>query len=203
MRNHMYGALLVLLTAAPGCGPDERGADAQQTIDETKSPVPIKSEDPISASIGMISEAAIATCGGFTSDDAAAVLGLSAGAFEDRSEIYSSKSSLCSFMIPGTADGIGFYLVASGSIERAIAEMEMGRGMAGIAQENIDRASETTSLEPPLQSVSGIGEEAYFMEANGSLMVRVGNVQIQVLHMEEPKQMQEVGRMVAEGLQNN
>jgi hypothetical protein len=38
------------------------------------------------------------------------------------------------------------------------------------------------------------------MEVNGTLMVRVANVQIQVFHMQDPEQMKQVGRMVAAGL---
>lgn len=202
MRNHLYGAALALLIMIPGCSSDESESTAEQASGQ---PAPMTRNNPDSTestSDGMIPQDAISRCGAFTIGDAAAVLSVPAGALEDRSEVYSSKSSLCSFVVPGTAEGVAFYLAASGSVERAISEMEQGRGMAGIAQENIDRATGTTSLEPLLQSTSEIGEEAYFMEANGTLMVRVGNVQIQVLHMDDPEQMKSVGRKVAAGLQN-
>jgi hypothetical protein len=152
---------------------------------------------------GMVSPEAVAACGGFTLNDAAYVLGVPASELEDRSEASSDNLNLCSFLISGSMDGVGFYLSVSDSVQRAVAEMEQGRGMAGLAQKTIDQATGTQSQDEALESEDNIGEEAYFMEVNGTFNVRVGNVQIQVFHMEDQEQMKEVGRMVAAGLRNS
>jgi len=78
--------------------------------------------------------------------------------------------------------------------------MEQGRGMASVAQTTIDRATGTESQEEALENAEELGEEAYFMEVNGTLNIRVGNVQIQVLPMEDQEQMKKVGRIVSMGL---
>jgi len=148
----------------------------------------------------MVPPAAIAACGGFTIEDAASIMGIPASELEDRSEVYSSKSSLCSFLRAGSTEGVGFYLSVSNSIERAVAEMEQGRGVASVAQTTIDRATGTESQEEALENAEDLGEEAYFMEVNGTLNIRVGNVQIQVLPMEDQEQMRKVGRIVSMGL---
>ena len=100
----------------------------------------------------------------------------------------------------GSTEGVCFYLSVSNSIERAVAEMEQGRGVASVAQTTIDRATGTESQEEALENAEELGEEAYFMEVNGTLNIRVGNVQIQVLPMEDQEQMRKVGRIVSMGL---
>ncbi|MEW8027269.1 MAG: hypothetical protein AB2758_22060 [Candidatus Thiodiazotropha endolucinida] len=148
----------------------------------------------------IVPRAAIAACGGFTIDDAASILDVPASQLEDRSETYSNKLNLCSFQKQGSADGVGFYLSISDSVERAKAEMEQGRGMADLAQTTIDQLTGSESQEEALKNAESLGEEAYFMEVNGTLNIRVGNVQIQVFPMQDQQQMKRVGRMVAMGL---
>ncbi|MCB1683167.1 MAG: hypothetical protein R3E82_10650 [Pseudomonadales bacterium] len=150
----------------------------------------------------LIPAAAIVNCAGFTGADAARILGVPEAVLVDASENYSPSSSLCSFSPPESSEGVGFYLTASGSIERAAAEMEQGRGMGEVAQVVIDRATNTQSVEAPIQAAQSLGEEAYFMDVNGTLMIRVANVQIQVLPMEDREQMKAVGLQVAQRLQD-
>jgi hypothetical protein len=192
-----WSLLLLVLCAACGSEAPEPGNSkaAKQAAKTGGETVAVDT-----AKNGMVATAAVTACGGFTLEDAASVLGVAASELEDRSESSSEQLRLCSFMKPGSTEGVGFYLSVSGSIERAIAEMEQGRGMAGFAQQTIDQATGTESEQPALQSAEDIGEEAYFMEVNGTLMVRVANVQIQVFHMQDPEQMKQVGRMVAAGL---
>lgn len=203
MRNFSLGLSLLLLFIVSGCG-----SDVPDTTGQGESVVPASTArtDPGvvgSENNGMVSPAAIAACGNFTIDDAASILGIPASEMENRSEAYSSESSLCSFLRAGSSDGVGFYLSVSDSIERAAAEMEQGRGMASMAQTTINQATGTESKEDALKNAEGLGEEAYFMEVNGTLNIRVGNVQIQVLPMENQEQMKKVGQIVAMGLRKS
>lgn len=201
LRSGLPILLLVMCTTSCGAG-------------EPDSASPITPEGPSSGSASepgeisaqtneMVSPAAVAACGGFTLNDAANVLGVPATGLEDRSEASSHSLNLCSFLISGSMEGVGFYLSVSDTVQRAVVEMEQGRGMAGFAQTTIDEATGTQSQNKALESENNIGDEAYFMEVNGTLNVRVGNVQIQVFHLEDREQMKEVGRIVAAGLRQS
>ncbi|MCU7802927.1 MAG: hypothetical protein KZQ96_06995 [Candidatus Thiodiazotropha sp. (ex Lucinoma borealis)] len=203
MRNFGLGLSFILLVMVSGCGSDVPDTTSQSEPEVPAATVRNEPGNADSENSGMISDAAIAACGGFTIEDAASIMGLPASELEDRSEVYSSESSLCSFLRAGSTEGVGFYLSVSNSIERAVAQMEQGRGMASFAQTTIDRATGTESKEEALENAEGLGEEAYFMEVNGTLNIRVGNVQIQVLHMEDQEQMKKVGRIVSMGLRKS
>ncbi len=203
MRKLSLGLSLILMVVISGCGSDVPDATSQSEPGGPATTARSKTGDVGSENNGLVSPAAVAACGGFTIKDAASILGVPANELEDRSEVSSSKLSLCSFLRSGSMEGVGFYLSVSNSVERAVAEMEQGRGMAGFAQTTIDQATGTKSQEEALENADGLGEEAYFMEVNGTLNIRVGNVQIQVLPMEDQEQMKKVGRIVAMGLRKS
>lgn len=203
MRKLSLGLSLWMAVLAAGCGSGEPASKSESVPEAPAATTRGELGDIGAKDAGMVSPAAIAACGGFTIEDAASILGVQAGELEDRSEVASSNLTLCSFLRSGSTEGVGFYLSVSESVERAVEEMERGRGMAGFAQTIIDQTTGTESQEEALESADGIGEEAYFMEVNGTLFVRVGNVQIQVFPMENQEQMKEVGRMVAAGLRES
>ena len=200
MRKLKLGSLVFLLIMGSGCGSDDPDATSQAKPRSADSPTPSESVDVGTRNDEMVSPAAVSACGGFTLEDAAAILGVPASELEDRSDTSSEKLTLCSFLRKGSAEGIGFYLSVSDTVERAVVEMEQGRGMAEIAQTTIDQVTGTESQEAAQVSVNGVGEDAYFMEVNGTFNARVGNVQIQVFHLEDRESMKEVGRRVAGGL---
>ena len=194
---------LWLVVVMAGCGSGETEVTPVATTDTSTQPLPVaapRAEKTEGVEDELIPAAAIVNCAGFTSADAALILGVPEATLVDASENYSPSSSLCSFSQPQSSEGVGFYLAASGSVERAAAEMEQGRGMGEVAQVVIDRATNTQSVEAPIQAAQSLGEEAYFMDVNGTLMIRVANVQIQVLPMEDREQMKAVGLQVVQRL---
>jgi len=196
---------LCLVVVIAGCGSGETEVTPGATSDPSPQPLPVSAppaERTERVEDELIPEAAIVNCAGFTSADAARILGVPEATLVDASENYSPSSSLCSYSPPASSEGVGFYLTASGSVERAVAEMEQGRGMGEVAQVVIDRATNTQSVDAAIQSAQSLGEEAYFMDVNGTLMTRVANVQIQVLPMEDRERMKAVGLQVAQRLQD-
>lgn len=196
---------LWLIVVLAGCGAGDTEVSPGTTTGTSTQPVPKSAppgEETEAVEEELIPAAAIVACAGFTSADAALILGVAPEDLVDGSENYSPSSGLCSFSKPRSSDGVAFYLSASGSIERAAAEMEQGRGMGEMAQVVIDQATSTQSTDAPIQSAQSLGEEAYFMDVNGTLMIRVANVQIQVLPMEDREQMKAVGLLVVQRLQD-
>ena len=200
MRKASLGFSLLVLAVSLACGRGQPVSTGESDTDEPVSTTQGEAGDVGFENEGMVSPLAVAACGGFTVEDTASILGVSASELEDRSEDSSENLRLCSFWHSESMEGVSFYLSVSDSVARAVDEMEQGRGMAGFAQTTIDQTTGTESQEEALEGVEAIGEEAYFMEVNGTLNVRVGNIQIQVLPMEDREQMKEVGRIVATGL---
>ena len=200
MKKSGLGLPLLWALLGFACGSGEPDSTSQTNTDGAASTSPSETAVIGSQKDAMVSPLAVAACGGFTFEDAATILGVRASELEDRGEESSQKLRLCSFWKPESMEGVSFYLSVSGSVERAVTEMEQGRGMAGFAQKTIDQTTGATSQEEALEGVLDIGEEAYFMEVNGTLNVRVGNIQIQVLPMENREQMKDVARIVATGL---
>jgi hypothetical protein len=203
IRVFKMGVPLLLLALSAGCGSDDVAAPTQ---DEPGNPLSMSADGPADVNTSdhdeVVSAADIATCAGFTIEDAAAILQVAVSDLDDRSESYSEALHLCSYRLQGSSQGTGFYLSVSPSVERAIAEKDQGREMAGISQQTIDLVTGHESQEKALEELRKIGEDAYFMEVNGTLNVRVGNVQIQVFHLDEREQMLAVARKVAGGLGN-
>lgn len=148
----------------------------------------------------LVSAEAVRSCAGFSAEDAAQVLGIP-GAIEEASEDIHETLRACSYR--STTDpmtGVAFTLATSESVEEAVDGMAYGREMAGLAKGSIEAVTGAASGAGPLEEVEGIGDEAYWMEINGTLNVRVKNVEIQVQAPDDREQQKEVARRVVEGL---
>lgn len=117
-------------------------------------------------------------CAGFTSADAAKILGLPASELVSRTNKLYATAWTCSFM---TADGHGvsFSVSVAASAEKAAEDMEKMRN-------NLEIAGETAPFKGKLpkgaySDIMGIGDEAVWTDVNGSLTVRKGNITVQVM----------------------
>lgn len=149
----------------------------------------------------LVSAEAVRNCAGFSTEDAAQVLDLPAAEIEEASEDIHETLRGCSYR--STRDpmtGVAFTLATSESVEEAVDGMAYGREMAGMAKRTIEGVTETGSSRPALEEVEGVGDEAYWMEVNGTLNVRVKNVEIQIQAPDDTAQQKEVARRIVNGL---
>jgi hypothetical protein len=168
-------------------------------LDTGETPEAAESQD--AGSSGMVSADAVKECAGFTPRDAAEILGVPAATLEDRSQDLYDTARSCAYASTADASvGVSFTLVTEESVEDAIGQMQSLRENAGLAKTTIEGVTGATSEESPLKEVEGIGDEAFWMEVNGTLTVRVGNVSILVIAPQDRGQQEEVARRVMEGL---
>jgi hypothetical protein len=126
---------------------------------------------------GLIAAEKVANCAGFTSDAAAEFLGVPAAEIEDHSQDVYDKLRTCSFVSSRAGSNlVGFSLRRDDSVEEAADEMDVFRSHLGVAQGT--PAGDASGA--PYEEVPGLGDEALWARANGTLNVRLGNVTIQV-----------------------
>jgi hypothetical protein len=149
---------------------------------------------------GLVSAERVRSCANFSTDDAAAVLGIAAGEIEEMSHDIHETLRMCTYMRRADLRSVSFSLATNESIDEAVSGMASGREMAGFAKRTIEGVTGTGSAAPPLEDVAGIGEDAYWMEVNGTLNVRVKNVEIQVQSPDDREKQKDVARKIVEGL---
>ena len=119
-------------------------------------------------------------CGGFTSEDAAKIIGLPASKLEAKTQKIGNASWTCSFTT-SEGKGVSFSVSVTENANEAAVEMERLRG-------NLEVAAETAPFKDRLPggayseiSGPGLGDESVWTDVNGTLTVRKGNITLQVL----------------------
>jgi hypothetical protein len=186
--------VLVVVALALACGNGEPASEGGAT-----EPSQGSATEPARGG-GLVSAEAVRDCAGFSVEDAAAVLGIPASEIEQSSQDIHETLRMCSYVRRADLNGVSFSLATNESVDEAVSGMASGREMAGLAKGSIDAVTGTSSGAPPLEEIEGIGDEAYWMEVNGTLNVRVNNVEIQVQGPSDREQQKAVARKVVEGL---
>lgn len=154
-----------------------------------------------------ISRASVESCGGFTVEKAAEILGVPAAGLVDKSEwaSWSDQQRQCLFRDRQDVTGPSVWFNLTIEESAAVAGREMARlhENSGIASKSIDAVSGTTSQEIDDAAFAGIADEAFWVAATDALAIRVGNVTalIGVRGVAEPvEKTKTVAREVAAGL---
>ena len=149
----IFAILLILPFGEPASGQSESKGNKAYTLDMTK-------------------------CAGFTSQDAAQILGLPASKLAAKTEKMAPELWSCSFSA-SDGKGVSFSVSIAKDAKKAATEMERLRN-------NLEVAAWTTPFKNRLpqgaySEISGIGEESVWTDVNGTLTVRKGNITVQVL----------------------
>jgi len=118
-------------------------------------------------------------CLGFTAEDAAPFLGVSASAITMSATQGYEGFWQCSFNAAGADKQIAISVTVSKDAKTAAADMEQLRG-------NLELAGSTGPFKDNLpkgaySDISGIGDEAVWTDVNGTLSARKGRVSVQVI----------------------
>lgn len=149
---------------------------------------------------GVISADALTSCAGFTTATAGAIVGAAPAELTDYSRT-EGRLRICHYRNPSDrTKAVMFTLAHRPSVESAIASMTSERETMGSAQGAIDRAMGTRSKGAAVEDVSAIGDEAFYSPMNGAIMMRVGNVIVQVTAPADMALKKRTAEQVARGL---
>jgi hypothetical protein len=148
---------------------------------------------------GVVDPAQIEACGGFTVDDAAELLGVSAEGIALSYPEFLNNPTLktCAFEDEATGQGISYSLTWANTAAEMAEQLADERQMVGVAQTSIDAVTGSESEEPASYEIPDIGEEAFFAAVNGTVVARVANVRVQVLNAPDLETRRQVAKRVA------
>jgi hypothetical protein len=176
------------------------GAAACGGADPPQGSTPPPAEAAAEPVPDVVSQQTIDGCAGFTSGQAATVLGLDPAIVTDYSRT-EGRLRTCVYRQADRNTGIvSFTLNRKDSVELAKRSMESEREAMGMAGRAIDGVTGTSSDTPATQDVSTIGDEAFYSPLNGAIMLRVGNAIAQVTGPDDLALRTRVAEQVAEGL---
>lgn len=131
-----------------------------------------------SSSEPKLHEASRVNCSTFTADDAAAILSVPASEIQaDSQELYAG-SWLCGYKGANLEKMISFNISISKSVQEAVTDMEQYRGHLEIAKGT--EPFKDDLAKGAYSDISGVGDDALWTAANGTLTVRKDNVSLQV-----------------------
>lgn len=129
---------------------------------------------------GTVSRASVESCGGFTVEKAASILGVDPSGLVDKSAwaSWSDQQRECLFQdrenIAGPA--VWFNLTIEKSVDDAVTGMAQLREHAAVGGKAIDAVTGGKTTEYADSQFAGIGEEAFWVGTTDALAVRRGNV---------------------------
>ena len=116
--------------------------------------------------------------------DAAELLGAAAESVTLRRPEYMNSDTLktCAFEDATTGRSISYSLTRADSVEEMIEDLWEERQNVGLAQTSIEAVMGEESGEATSYEIPGLGDEAFYAAVNGTVVVRVGNVRVQVMN---------------------
>jgi hypothetical protein len=174
------------------------GADPPQGMDpQPAEPAVEPAAEPDS---GLVAQETIDGCAGYTSGQAAAVLGLDPAIVTDYSRT-EGRLRNCVYRQADRNTGIvSFTLNRKDSVDLAKRSMGSEREAMGMADRAISGVTGGRGNEPATVDVSEIGDEAFYSPLNGAIMLRVDNAIAQVTGPDDLALRTRVAEQVAEGL---
>lgn len=188
----LCGGLMAML--AWGCGGQNGAGETSETAARPAAPARQAGRN--------VDPERIQACGGFTVDDAAELIGVSAEsvAMQLPEPMNSETLKTCAFEDEESGRGVSFSLTWADSAEEMMEELEGERQMVGLAQTSIGAVTDTESEGPASYEIPGIGDEAFFAAVNGTVVARVSNVRVQVLNAPDLETRKRVAERVASRL---
>lgn len=133
-------------------------------------------------------------CAGFSTQDAATILGTSAANITPEISSLYEGFWMCSYGAPNDyTNFISFSVGISKSAEEAADYMEQLQNNLGIAKEVIPGEDQSTG---PYMMIPGIGDEAFWTDVNGTLNARKGNITLQVILPDDVEKQKEVAKKI-------
>jgi hypothetical protein len=176
-RNEMRGFRRTLFLASSmillvSCGGSQQNEKAPAAV-QTQS--------------GKRSSPNLQGCVGFSVDDAAQLLAVSAGQVTPKIEETYKGFWQCSYTAAGGSNGVSFSVTVSPNGKKAAEEMEQYRSNLELAGgqpqwKNLPKGT--------YSDIMGLGDEAVWTDINGSLSARKGNITVQVL--QPPGKMEQI-----------
>lgn len=182
-------ALLVTALGAAACG---GSADSSDTTDAPGAAT--------GSGRGLVSQQLIDSCAGFTSQKAAALLGLDPAIVTDYSRTEGRMRSCVYRQADRNTGIVSFTLRRFDSTEQARRSMASEREAMGMAGSAISGVTGSKSKDPVVQDVSAVGDEAFFSPLNGAIMLRVANAKAQVTGPRDMALKKRTAEQVAQGL---
>jgi hypothetical protein len=129
---------------------------------------------------GVISRASVESCGGFTVEKAAGILGVDASRLVDKSAwaSWSDQQRECLFRDREDIAGpsVWFNLTIEESVDKAALGMAQLREHAAVGGKAIDAVTGSKTTEYADAQFAGIGDEAFWVGTSDALAMRRGNV---------------------------
>ncbi len=168
----MLGACVAL---SVGCGGGKTSSEpAASTAGETVD------QSPRGSSAVAISRASVESCGGFTVERAAGILGVDASRLVDKSAwaSWSDQQRECLFRDREDLAGpsVWFNLTIEESVDKAALGMAQLREHAAVGGKAIDAVTGSKTTEYADAQFAGIGDEAFWVGTSAALAMRRGDV---------------------------
>ena len=171
---------LLLIVSAGGC----KKSPAPETAPSTGS-APSGGK---ASSSGKIYQPDIARCGGFTAEDAGAILGVPAAQLKVKAQELYAGTGTCSFEGGNAEKTVAFTITVSKTAKEASEDMDSYR-------RNLEVAGGTAPFRDKLpkgaySDIGGLGDDGVWTDINKSLNIRQGNVSLLVtLPNDKPTQL--------------
>jgi hypothetical protein len=149
---------------------------------------------------GVVALSKIESCAGFTPDVVAAVMAVPASEITATTERIHDTSLACGFANPAGSTVLSFSLSWEKTVEESVEALATEKENLGLAQRTIGGVTGNKQEEPAVAIIEGIGDEAFWTPVNDTVVVRVGNVRIQVMLPDDREKQKETARRVASGL---
>lgn len=153
-----------LAACSPSETPEKRDSGKEKTVTKSVSP--------------KLYDASRVNCSLLTYDDAAAILGVSAGEIQVESEELYAGNWQCGYKGGSLDKMVSLNISISESVKDAVNNMDQYRGHLQIAKGT--EPFKDDLAKGAYSDISGLGDDALWTAANGTLTVRKGNVSLQV-----------------------
>jgi hypothetical protein len=149
---------------------------------------------------GTVDPARIEACGGVTPANAAAIAGVPAAGVKFQPTRLHEALLMCVYTAPNGNTLVSFSLASEPSVTAQEEALATERQNVGLAKRSIEGVTGTQNRKPASFEIPDLGDEAFWASINNSLVMRVGNVRVQVIVPNDVEKQKQVARLVAAGL---
>ncbi len=185
-----FPASVMLLAAVTGCGggtPLASAPAAGKTASGTRG-------------AGIVEPARIEACGGVTPASAAAIAGVAAAGVKFEANRPYEALLMCVYTAANGDTLVSFSLASEPTAAAQEQELVTERANVGLAKGSIEGVTGTRDRKAASFEIPDLGDEAFWASINHSLVMRVGNVRVQVIYPNDVEKQKQVARLVAAGL---
>ncbi len=149
---------------------------------------------------GIVDPARIEACAGVTAASVAAILGVPAAGVKLESNRPYEALLICAYTGTGGDVLASFSLTSEPTVEAQQESLVTERQNVGLAKGSIEGVTGKQDGKPASFEIPDLGDEAFWARVNGSLVMRVGNVHVQVMMPNDVEKQKQLARLVAAGL---